>query len=734
MKWFQLKKRLPEPEAESPASAAADPSARTGEASGPSGHTPAAKATDASAPDWQGLREPVEQPKPRRRFPFWAVGCALVIALGMLAPAAMFALTDTAFFSNREQTEGGYQSLTPKGSDYYLVRLLHERRDANYASNTAQGNGQGGFYYQNNTGTLPTDYSLAPKVEQVLNEYTDREILSMSWLDLFYYDLAADDVILENSLSGTSDTLGFLSIACDEGGIRRLGITMEAHTGKVVELFLRVPGPDYDDYPGARQILNQWIALNDLEGLGDWIVPTGTCWEDFSLYSARGKLMATCWRGTNGEDSFFWLDLQPCTPEMLAAGTYPAPAEESAITDELLDRDTLRRPIEGEGAVWSDGNTGYYLEVMPGGGAQVRYLDYIANTDGCVCRKPGCTHDTTDCPAYLTPEEMSYTSPRLFGAEGCVYLVPSGNQSIGSEDEAIDILLMENRPPTQENIDRMLHAGIDRISADGLTRETIAQLPEDASDWYCVAVDGTKAYFARSLIYQESEEPGEHYQICDVSTGQITESPALFFRYEEVLGCYGGCLLIRRPLDPMDILHYWSQALGTTGQSTTQSCYELVDPATGQRRAVFTGEASGTYPQSTRLFAARDRLVLVGGAGRVIMMDLRTGAVEETTLPDVLMERVLVDPMSVDSHIAEDCGLPWMQFCYDDTVFYYDPTTGEIRKCILEGPCVVRAMAGDGRAVAENLADPDRSSYLAGPPDELWRSTAAFVPLLRVDG
>ena len=107
MNLFQWKKRRSKPGENLPGPAETGHSARTGDASGPSGHTPAAKATDASAPDWQGLREPVEQPKPRRRFPFWAVGCALVIALGMLAPAAMFALTDTAFFSNREQTGGG---------------------------------------------------------------------------------------------------------------------------------------------------------------------------------------------------------------------------------------------------------------------------------------------------------------------------------------------------------------------------------------------------------------------------------------------------------------------------------------------------------------------------------------------------------------------------------------------------------------------------------------------------
>ena len=114
-------------------------------------------------------------------------------------------------------------------------------------------------------------------------------------------------------------------------------------------------------------------------------------------------------------------------------------------------------------------------------------------------------------------------------------------------------------------------------------------------------------------------------------------------------------------------------------------------------------------------------------------MDLRTGEMEETDLPDLLIERVLGDDASLGYHIAPDCGLPWVQLWYDDTVIFYDPTTGEVRQSVLEGPCVVRAMTGDGRVVAENQIRPDASAYLAGPPEELMQSEAAFVFLLWAD-
>ena len=689
--------------------------------------------------DWSGLREPVGDTAPRRRFPLWAVGCAAVMVLGALAPAAMFAIADTTLFSSREQTDGGYQSLTPKGSDYYLVRMLHERRDANYESSLSDGSGQGGFYYQTyaSTGSLPLDYNLAPKVEQVMDEYVGLGILDSSWVDGFYQDLAADGLTLDYNLSGSSDTLGFLSIACDAGDVRRLGITMEAHTGKVVELYIRTTWPGLAEFSDAREILNQWIALNDLEDLGDWAVPTGTCWEDFGLYSARGELMAICWLSETENGSVFWLELQPCTAEMLAAGTFAPSAEDSAITSEMLDRETLKQPAQWDRKVYSDGDTGYYIRDLDDGSGQVRYLDYTANTDGCVCQKPGCTHDNADCPAWLSREEMAYSPPALFAAEGCVYLAFSGNQGIDTEDQAVGVLMENGWEVTEESIRDLLRVGVERISADGLTRETVADLPEAASDWTCVAVDGTKAWFTRSLAYWESEEPADNYLVCDVTTGQITQSPARFFRYEEVLGCYGGCLLIRRTVDPMDILHYWSSALGSAGETTSLSCYELVDPATGERRAVSTGNYFELYPQWSVLFSARDKLVTVGvatdGICRVNMVDLRTGEMEETDLPDLLIERVLGDDANLGYHIAPDCGLPWVQLWYDDTVIYYDPTTGEVRQSVLEGPCVVQALTGDGRVVAENLGITDRSGYLAGPPEDLWQSAPAFAPLLWAD-
>lgn len=689
-----------------------------------------------SAPDWSQLREPVgEEKAPRRKFPFWAVGCALVIALGMAAPPAMFALTDTAFFSNREQTGGGYQSLTPKGSDYYLVRKLHERRDANYASNMEGDNGQGGFYYQSydSTGSLPLDYTLSPKMYQVFDEYTSLGIVDYAWVDSFYDDMAAAGIEPEMSLSGSSDTLGFLSIACDVNGSRHLGITMEAHTGKVVELFFRVTDPGLAYAPDVQQVLDQWIALNDLEGLGDWVVPTGTCWENVGLYSARGEVIALCWYEGLGDTAIFWLDLQPCTPEMLAAGTFAPTGENSALTDDLLDRDTLKQPAGGNQEIYSTGEAGYYIRTRFDGSGQVRRLDYAAGTDRCVCQKPGCTHDNADCPAYLGPEELLYTSPKLFAAEGSVYLISSGNQGVYSTEAAINILMQNGLDPTEENIRDILRVGIDRISADGLTREAVADLPVVHSNWYCVGVDGTKAYFARSLIYQDSEEPADNYLVCDVTTGQITDSPARFFRYEEVLGCYGGCLVVRRTVDPMDILHYWSQALGTAGESTSLACYELVDPATGARRGLYTEDYYELFPQYFRLLSARDKLVSVGltpdGGGWVRITDLRTGEQEVNALPDLLLEWMLAGQYEWNYWAAPDCGLPWLQFWGAGEVFFYDPSTGELFQSALLGDCVVRALTGDGRVVAENQLTPDESAYLIGPADALETSPEAFQPL-----
>src|SRR5699024_5463269 len=101
------------------------------------------------------------------------------------------------------------------------------------------------------------DYTLSPKVQQVFDEYTSLGIVDYAWVESFYVDMAAEGIEPEMNFSGSSDTLGFLSIACDVNGSRRLGITMEAHTGKVVELFFQVTDPGLTYSPNVQQVLNQ---------------------------------------------------------------------------------------------------------------------------------------------------------------------------------------------------------------------------------------------------------------------------------------------------------------------------------------------------------------------------------------------------------------------------------------------------------------------------------------------
>ena len=97
------------------------------------------------------------------------------------------------------------------------------------------------------------------------------------------------------------------------------------------------------------------------------------------------------------------------------------------------------------------------------------------------------------------------------------------------------------------------------------------------------------------------------------------------------------------------------------------------------------------------------------------------------------MERVLGGDADMGSHMAPDCGLPWVQFWYDDTVIFYDPTTGKYSYSVLPGGCVVRAMTGDGRVVAENRLTPGEGAYLIGPAEALQTSLEAFQPLRWAD-
>ena len=576
------------------------------------------------------MKLPIRRGAPLRRPALQAAAaCALAAALTMAAPTLMFAVGDAARFGRPSAAQSPYQSRPVEGDDLYLVRLLKERDEAvlalNKSSETGEDKSAGGAFYL----PAPTDlqYSelLAPRCAEVLQEMEDAGVLPADWLEPLT-GLAQD---VPASFVGSTDTLGFLTIS--GGGLQKaameaqgqetgaesdwawpgggvsLNLVVESRTGKAVSLQAGLSGVGYTA-PDAASVLRAWVALNDLDILGDWQAPAGTRWEQTGLYSANGGLLATfVWAEDPWQDvSMLSLDLVPCTAAELSAARAAGSGEASGIADGMVQSGALQRP-GAPGAGFNDGSGYYFAQPVPGqadGLMRIVRVDYAAGSRGCVCTLPGCSHDSLDCPACFDGQGASEAS--LYVEEGQVYVLLPFADAVAGGGEPARVLA---------------------VAADGRSRRTVAELQTDDLE-YVAAGGGTVYGLVHTDGYDYGTQPANLVEIR-LADGQRTLTPTLVASGETVLGCQGGCLVTARPVDGRAGNGQFRVALGDEGQ--VELC--LLDPASGSRRRVaeLTGASAGfgVRGEDTH-WLVRTSGYASGGADYLNWVDLLSGEVETT--------------------------------------------------------------------------------------------------------
>ena len=504
----------------------------------------------------------------------WAVaGCALAVALTMLAPLALFAAGDAARFSRGEEMTAPYQPRTVAGDDLYLVRMLAERSDAEVASYQTSMDGAGELddsqpIYLSGSDNLQYSPVLAPRCKEVLSELVDAGVLRYDWVSTL---LDEPDDVTQSWFYGASDTLGFLTISRrEEGGEgqEQMRMTLESRTGKVVALQLDL-NTAYATQPDAESVLRAWVAFNDLDILGDWQPPAGTRWQDTGLYSARGGLLATCVSVNLAEGHMaISLDLVPCTPEQLQAAALAGQGEASGITDAQIDAaQTLYRL---DSRICNQGEVVYYLRDA-GGHSLVMCLDTIHGLAWPACRVSGCPHAGPECPACIEREVAALHR----ADDGGVYLF---------------------LPESYERDGQRLPPQILEIAADWQSRRTVAELTGDHAGF--LAVGQGVAYVA--LNSEESDYGTQPRRVAaiDLATGQRTLTPTLLDNNEQLQGCCGNCLMVMRSVSGRADRNPgsgYSDLSSQIDQRVATMEAELIDPATGARRHIawLPGSLSG---------------------------------------------------------------------------------------------------------------------------------------------
>lgn len=506
--------------------------------------------------------------------------CLLLVLLAALAPAALFLLADAARLGRVETVENAYASQTPGREDYYLARVLAERREARSAWNLGDDADDSLYVSGSSSRTgMTAGSNYGTRALELVGELVQCGALPQAWLDSLTDETGAK---LYNYYSST-DSMGFMTITYYDTtwkadgswtDLPLMSMLVDTHTQSVVGLFLS--SPEELEAPDPAAALNAWLTLLGLDGLGDWVPPADTYYQASSLYSANGGLLASCvshpylstlWEWANAKQRWYLaFVLSPYDDFMLDAARLPGITPVSATMESAAPDFAVGElsPLSN----WNYSAHAYYSIYRPqsyvSSSGLITRVDFADARQQLLCQKPSCTHDSADCPAYT---EDCYSSS-VFEIDGAVYLC----YTVQKDDPSV---------PSE--------SCIDVITGGGTQRTRLATLPVGTLEW--IACDG-QALYATRYDYSGFLSYCTCYRV-DLKTGAYQTFTLL---NEQVCGVLGSDLVTMRYVCDFDRWNAICDGLDVLYDASWQGYtieYCRYDMTTGRREllADFPGDS-----------------------------------------------------------------------------------------------------------------------------------------------
>lgn len=236
---------------------------------------------------------------------------------------------------------------------------------------------------------------------------------------------------------------------------------------------------------------------------------------------------------------------------------------------------------------WEDGDGVYAYNL-------ITRVDYDTQEENVACQKPGCEHNTSDCLSYVNIQNADYL---VAEEDGSLLFY----HRVWSEENRKDMLakyqgllddparLEEEYPGeagkayVQDCVDMLQQPGyVDRISADGLSRERLVSLPEGVNP-ELVCRDENALY---GVIWDGNLDiPTAYYGVRIGLDGQVDTFEIPKPEYTTLMGGWNGKLVLRHTRSPVDMntMYLYGNYDGfyALERQATQDCW-LYDPATGE--------------------------------------------------------------------------------------------------------------------------------------------------------
>ena len=322
-----------------------------------------------------------------------------------------------------------------------------------------------------------------------------------------------------------------------------------------------------------------------------------------------------------------------------------------------------------------------------GVGALILKTDYATGVQSPLCQRPGCTHDTIDCPAFV---ESATVRTRVAALGGKVYVTNSAALGGSAMERDLTPKAYPNLTPEGEADLNALNAAdavpsyVDVFSADGMTRTRLAERTEELGFNWC----DERAIYA----LHTSTNLNDPVYMLRVDLADGTCSTVTLPRDAKVAGVVGNRFLLYRVLSDQDLNALAAEDYDTylaAKQSATEE-YDLWDMATDELETVYTyGSAEtrsvmGAY--NGRLYVEYWTVAPQKGiteAGKITEINLADGS-ERTlmeTRPEKEMSAVRFMPLGLPEDGDTPRGFLWMRgtigkYSYDSSLYLIDLQNG----------------------------------------------------------
>lgn len=314
----------------------------------------------------------------------------------------------------------------------------------------------------------------------------------------------------------------------------------------------------------------------------------------------------------------------------LAAGSLSACGADASSAD---GGQSQKAGMKGELSLLTSGSNyndcaaehGYYY--LNEEGDHIMYVDYESRKELYLCSRPGCKHDTEECPSYINETER-LTGNSLFYYKDHLYLFSHDFDNDGTT--AIDYLADGSEPMGDLSVVSS-PAALYQMNPDGTERKKVCSFDEGAALEDTVLCDDSGLYFIEKRLTSEQVDDqtttvsSKDRKLIRVDTSQWKQEEVCDMDEQSgIIGCYGGKLVVcsvqyQKELTAEEKL---DDDIFTEALNESKSVYALFDPATEESREIYSvknDRINNALLKGKYLYAAAE------GDGDIKKIDVETG-------------------------------------------------------------------------------------------------------------